>query len=406
MRVGWQPQAGRRSAGETPTRVEAVRLAARAFEDPIERPCVASAPRFRGLGSAGISTRRRRESRWSITIVVCAIGVVVAVLVARRITSTDWPLEGARIDLALAAGAAYLASFVFRALGWQQLFPSASRPDRSRCLAACGAAAASGVVLPFRLDYLVEIATLRRLGGVTVGLEAIAVSILSLGLVDAVAMLPLAIAAFATAGAIFRAPLAVVLLFLPRLHRSPGARAEARTTAADLALEPPGRDLPPRRRQRRAHARDLQRRRVPRRVLVARALGNALLLCALGLGLLAHAGTRRPLHVRRGVDPADHRRRRGRRRRRDVGGAARARRANARGRELRARLEPAPDEQRARSGRDRNLRVDAPCRQPSSSSRRRRCLARRPAPRDACPQLPCRQRSRVLTPTRARRSKP
>ena len=157
--------------------------------------------------------RRSQRLHRSITIVVCAIGVVVAVLVGRRLTSTSWPLEGARIELALAAGAAYLASFIFRALGWQQLFPATARPDRSRCLAACGAAAASGVVLPFRLDYVVKITTLRRLGGVTVGLEAIAVSILSLGLVDAVAMLPLAIAAFATSGAIFRAPLAVVMLF-------------------------------------------------------------------------------------------------------------------------------------------------------------------------------------------------
>ena len=149
----------------------------------------------------------------SITIVLCAIGLVVGVLVARRVTSTSWPLEGARMELALAAGVAYLASFVFRALGWRQLFPAAARPDRSRCLAACGAAAASGAVLPFRLDYLVKITTLRRLAGVTVGLDAIALSLLSLGLVDAVAMLPLAIAAFATSGAIFRVPLAVVLLF-------------------------------------------------------------------------------------------------------------------------------------------------------------------------------------------------
>src|SRR5207248_1579410 len=123
------------------------------------------------------------------------------------------PLEGAKIELVVGAGACYLTSFGFRALGWQRLFPATARPDRSRCLAACGAAAASGVVLPFRLDYLVKIATLRRLAGVTLGLDAIALSILSLGLVDAVAMLPLSIAALATSGAVFRAPLVVVLLF-------------------------------------------------------------------------------------------------------------------------------------------------------------------------------------------------
>ena len=86
-------------------------------------------------------------------------------------------------------------------------------------------------MLPFRLDYVVKIATLRRLGGVRLGLEAIGLSIISLGLVDAVAMLPLAIAAIVTSGAIFRAPLIVVLLFClgcigvlalgPRLVRLP-----------------------------------------------------------------------------------------------------------------------------------------------------------------------------------------
>lgn len=259
-------------------------MATRAFEDRIEPPRLLSRPWFRGIGLEGISKRRRRQLRRSVTIVVCAIGVVVAVLVARRITSTNWPLEGARIDLALAAGAAYLSSFVFRALGWQQLFPRASRPDRSRCLAACGAAAASGVVLPFRLDYVVKVTTLRRLGGVTVGLEAIALSILSLGLVDAVAMLPLAIAAFATAGAIFRAPLAVVLLFClgcigvlalgPKLGRLP---LISRSSRLDGIC-------------RRVGGRAARTRATFNAggFLVAcwstRAVGNTLLLCALGLG--------------------------------------------------------------------------------------------------------------------------
>jgi hypothetical protein len=69
------------------------------------------------------------------------------------------------------------------------------------------------VVLPFRLDYVVKISTLRRLGGVRLGLETIAVSIVALGMVDAVAMLPLAVSALATAGPVLRAPLIVVVLF-------------------------------------------------------------------------------------------------------------------------------------------------------------------------------------------------
>jgi hypothetical protein len=91
-------------------------------------------------------------------------------------------------------------------------------------------------VLPFRLDYVVKVSTLRRLGGVRLGLETVGLSIICLGLVDACAMLPLTVAAIATSGAIFRAPLIVVLLFclgcigvlalgprlvlLPLVHRS------------------------------------------------------------------------------------------------------------------------------------------------------------------------------------------
>ena len=170
-------------------------------------------------------------------VAFCVLALVVGFLAARRLTSTAWPLQEANVVLVLAAAAAYLLSFVLRALGWQRLFPG-ERPDRSRCLAACGAAAASGVVLPFRLDYVVKISMLRRLGGVRLGLETIGLSIVSLGLVDAVAMLPLAIAAIATSGAIFRAPLVVVLLFClgcigvlvlgPRLVQLPFVRRSVR----------------------------------------------------------------------------------------------------------------------------------------------------------------------------------
>jgi hypothetical protein len=68
-------------------------------------------------------------------------------------------------------------------------------------------------VLPFRLDYLVKIGTLRRLSGVRIGLEAIALSILSLGMIDAVAMLPLSVSATATSSAGLRGPLLIVVAF-------------------------------------------------------------------------------------------------------------------------------------------------------------------------------------------------
>jgi hypothetical protein len=78
-------------------------------------------------------------------IAFCVLALALGFLAARRLTTTSWPLQEANVVLVLSASAAYLASFIFRALGWQRLFPG-ERPDRSRCLAACGAAAASGVV--------------------------------------------------------------------------------------------------------------------------------------------------------------------------------------------------------------------------------------------------------------------
>lgn len=143
----------------------------------------------------------------------CLLSLGACVLVARHLSDASWPLEGADVRLVFLAGCSYLAGFGFRAFGWRRLFPSRERPDGARCLAACGAAAASGVVLPFRLDYVVKISTLRRLGGVPLGLKTIAVSIVALGMVDAVAMLPLAVSALAMSGTVLRAPLILVVLF-------------------------------------------------------------------------------------------------------------------------------------------------------------------------------------------------
>jgi len=151
--------------------------------------------------------------RLFFALAFAALTIGACVLLGRRFTHTSWPLQRAHLGLVAATIALYFASFVLRALGWQKLFPSAGRPGRARCLAACGAAAASGAVLPFRLDYLVKIGTLRKLGGAKLGLEAIALSIISLGIVDAIAFLPLSITATATTSGSFRLPLIGVVLF-------------------------------------------------------------------------------------------------------------------------------------------------------------------------------------------------
>jgi hypothetical protein len=185
-------------------------------------------------------------------ILFCALSLGAFALVARHLTSASWPLEKAELSFVLVSAAAYSASFGFRAIGWRRMFPSSGRPDRARCLAACGAAAASGAVLPFRLDYLVKITVLRRLRGNALGLDTIVLSIVGLGILDSVTMLPLAISALATSGPTFRAPLTIVVLFcvgclgillaghrlvrLPLVHRSRRATTICRRVGDNIVI--------------------------------------------------------------------------------------------------------------------------------------------------------------------------
>ena len=236
-------------------------------------------PRLR-LGVLPMEGRRRVMAG----VAFAAITLLACVLLGRRLTGATWPLAHARMLLVSAAALCYFASFVVRARGWRRLFPRGECPGQARCLASVGAAAASGIVLPFRLDYFVKIGTIQRLGGIRVSLEAIVLSIVSLGMVDAVAMLPLSISASATSSADLRGPLLVVVAFgvgccilllasarlvrLPLLRRS----RHLSTVAAHVSLH------------RTTHGR---RSAVVAGLYllscwIARALGSALLLSALG----------------------------------------------------------------------------------------------------------------------------
>ena len=163
--------------------------------------------------SADPSGGARRRRRLIAGGAFALLTIAASVLVARRLTHSSWPLDHAEPFLVAAAALAYLVSLVFRARAWHRLFPADERPDQGRCLASVGAGAASGAVLPFRLDYLVKVGMLQRLGGIRVGLGAIALSIVSLGMIDAIAMLPLSISATATSNSLLRGPLLIVVAF-------------------------------------------------------------------------------------------------------------------------------------------------------------------------------------------------
>jgi hypothetical protein len=105
---------------------------------------------LRGLAAA-IAWMRTR-SRLVTGVCFTLVTVTACVLVGQRLTHSSWPLAHARMLLVGFAAVCYFASFILRARGWHRLFPPEQQPDQARCLASVGAAAASGVVLPFRLD--------------------------------------------------------------------------------------------------------------------------------------------------------------------------------------------------------------------------------------------------------------
>src|SRR3712207_145310 len=181
--------------------------------------------------------RGSRRARVAFNAVSLALVATVAVLVARHFAKAAWPLAGAEPRLVAAAGLLFLAGYAFKAYGWQRLFAPAERPGSLALAAATGAACVSGAALPGRVDDAVRIAVLRRLPGTRPGIGSACLSLFMLGLIDTVALMPLAAAAAATSdvplavriglGVVALAGLgaAAIVAALPRL---PGSRAAAR----------------------------------------------------------------------------------------------------------------------------------------------------------------------------------
>jgi uncharacterized membrane protein YbhN (UPF0104 family) len=132
----------------------------------------------------------------------------------------------------VAAGLLLLLAQGLKAYGWGRLFAPGERPRPLALAAGNGGAALIGVVLPGRFDDAMRVAVVRRYPGCPAGVRVLCLSLVMLGLIDSVALAPLAVAAavFPGAGMGVRAGLAVVaaagvaaaalILALPRLAAS------------------------------------------------------------------------------------------------------------------------------------------------------------------------------------------
>jgi hypothetical protein len=127
-----------------------------------------------------------------------ALGLVGFLAVA-KLAKQPWPLLHANLWLATAAAVLALLSLLIRFAGWQQLFARDRRPDGPTCLGAGSAAAVSSNFLPAKLDYALKVWLVHRLSGRRLSLKTGTVSVCMLGLVDAAALLPPALAGAAIA---------------------------------------------------------------------------------------------------------------------------------------------------------------------------------------------------------------
>jgi hypothetical protein len=112
----------------------------------------------------------------------------------------------------VAAGLLLVLAQAFKALGWARLFARAERPPLLALAAGNGGAALIGLVLPGRFDEAMRIAVVRRYPHCRASVYTLAFSLVMLGLIDSVALAPIAMTAFLvpSGGNAVRAGLAIV----------------------------------------------------------------------------------------------------------------------------------------------------------------------------------------------------
>jgi uncharacterized membrane protein YbhN (UPF0104 family) len=138
---------------------------------------------------------RSRSGQFLFTAVFGVLVAVFAFMAARRFAATPWPLSRGNPGLFVAAGGLSLLGYTLKAYGWERLFAADERPRPLALVAALGGASITALALPGRFDDVVRIAIVRRFRDCPAGVKALCLSLVMLGLIDAVALAPLALVA-------------------------------------------------------------------------------------------------------------------------------------------------------------------------------------------------------------------
>ncbi|HEX2044468.1 MAG TPA: lysylphosphatidylglycerol synthase domain-containing protein [Gaiellaceae bacterium] len=143
---------------------------------------------------------RSRRGRLGVSLALSLVTTAILAVAGRSLVDSGWPLAQGHPVLVAATGVLFLLAYGFKAYGWRRLFRPEERPGPLALAAAGGGASIMGVALPGRFDELVRVAIVRRYPGCPVCVRGLCLSLLTLGLIDTVALSPLATAAAAFPG--------------------------------------------------------------------------------------------------------------------------------------------------------------------------------------------------------------
>ncbi len=184
------------------------------------------------LMASARATAASGRGRWALGAGTGAVTLALAALGARHFASMSWPLSTAHPGLLVAAALLLVLAQALKAFGWGRLFTPSERPTPMALAAGNGGAALVGVLLPGRFDDAMRVAVVRRYPGCPAGVRVLCLSLVMLGLIDSVALAPLALAgaalpnigvgvrtglAFVAAGGVAAA---LVISFMPRIAAS------------------------------------------------------------------------------------------------------------------------------------------------------------------------------------------
>jgi Lysylphosphatidylglycerol synthase TM region len=155
---------------------------------------------FANLVSPLVRVGGSKRGRLAVSLGFAVITTAVLAVVGRSLVHSGWPLAHGNPALVTAAGLLFALAYGFKAYGWRRLFRKTERPGPLALAAAGGGASLMGLALPGRFDEMVRIAIVRRYPGCPVGIRGLCLSLVTLGLLDTVALAPFAIAAAAFPG--------------------------------------------------------------------------------------------------------------------------------------------------------------------------------------------------------------